>query len=152
MHLTITPDGPRGPRRRLAPGPIYLASKLGLPLVAMGYGYDRPWRMNSWDRFAIPRPFSRARAIPSPEIHVPPRLDRGGLEHFRRKVERLMNRLTQEAEAWAESRGRRSGQFRLGRRSAAPLSHTVHLPAKLAGPHWQMRESTLCSGGRSEVA
>ena len=62
MHLTITPDGPRGPRRRMAPGPIYLASKLGLPLVLMGYGYDRPWRLRSWDRFAIPRPCSRARA------------------------------------------------------------------------------------------
>ena len=45
MHLTITPDGPRGPRRQLAPGAIYLASKLGLPLVVMGYGYDRPWRV-----------------------------------------------------------------------------------------------------------
>ena len=65
MHLTITPDGPRGPRRRMAPGPIYLASKLGLPLVLMGYAYDRPWRLRSWDRFAIPRPCSRARAIAS---------------------------------------------------------------------------------------
>ena len=45
MHLTITPDGPRGPRRRLAPGCVYLASKLALPLVVMGYGYDRPWRV-----------------------------------------------------------------------------------------------------------
>lgn len=106
MHLTITPDGPRGPRRQLAPGPVYLASKLGMPLVAMGYGYDRPWRANSWDRFAVPRPFTRARAILTPEIHIPPDLDREGLEHFRQKVEQLMNRLTDEAEAWAES-GRR---------------------------------------------
>ncbi len=136
MHLTITPDGPRGPRRRLAPGSIYLASKLGLPLVAMGYGYDRPWRLGSWDRFAIPRPFSRARAIPSPEIHVPPKLDRKGLEHYRLKVERLMNRLTEECEAWAESKRRKSCQFVMGRRFAAPLSHTVHVPMKLAGPHW----------------
>ena len=84
MHLTITPDGPRGPRRRLAPGCVYLASKLGLPLVAMGYGYDRPWRIRSaWDRFAVPRPHCRARAIPSGEIFVPPDLDRDGLEHFR---------------------------------------------------------------------
>ena len=45
MHLAITPDGPRGPRRQLAPGPIFLASKLGIPLVAMGLGYDRPWRV-----------------------------------------------------------------------------------------------------------
>ena len=66
MHLTITPDGPRGPRRRLAPGCVYLASKLELPLVVMGYGYDRPWRVHSaWDQFAIPRPYSRARPSPA---------------------------------------------------------------------------------------
>lgn len=104
MHLTITPDGPRGPRRRLAPGAIYLASKLQMPLVAMGFGYDRPWRVRrAWDQSAIPRPFSRARAIPSPEIHIPPNLDRDGVEYFRQKVETLLNRLTDEAERWAES-------------------------------------------------
>ena len=63
-HLAITPDGPRGPRRQLAPGPIFLASKLGIPLVAMGVGYNRPWRAGSWDRFAVPRPCSRARVHP----------------------------------------------------------------------------------------
>jgi lysophospholipid acyltransferase (LPLAT)-like uncharacterized protein len=103
MNLTITPDGPRGPRRELAPGPVYLASKLGLPIVAMGFGYDRPWRLATWDRHAIPRPFSRARAVVSPKIHVPADLDRSGLEHYRIEVERLLNRLTLEAEAWAES-------------------------------------------------
>jgi hypothetical protein len=39
-NLTITPDGPRGPRRRLAPGCVFLASTLGIPIVAMGMGYD----------------------------------------------------------------------------------------------------------------
>ena len=117
MHLTITPDGPRGPRRRLAPGCIYLASKLRLPLVVMGYGYDRPWRVHrAWDQFAIPRPHSRARAVPSGEIFVPPDLDRQGLEHFRLKIERLLNRLTAEAEAWAESGTRKIGQHNLERR------------------------------------
>lgn len=102
-HITITPDGPRGPRRQLAVGPIYLASKLGMPIVPMGYGYDRPWRVNSWDRFAIPRPFSRARAVWGPEIIVPKKLDRDGLEHYRQEVERMINRLTVEAETWAEA-------------------------------------------------
>jgi len=83
MHLTITPDGPRGPRRRLAQGPIYLSSKLGMPLVLLGLGYDHPWRLQSWDRFAVPRPYSRARAVISPPIYVPPDLDRGATEHYR---------------------------------------------------------------------
>ncbi len=120
MHLTITPDGPRGPRRRMAPGPIFLASKLGLPLVLMGYAYDRPWRLNSWDRFAIPRPCSRARAIATGEVFIPPDLDRAGLEHFRLRTEQLLNRLTEEAESWAESPVRKPGQSRLWR-AAAPL-------------------------------
>jgi lysophospholipid acyltransferase (LPLAT)-like uncharacterized protein len=109
-HLTITPDGPRGPRRQMAPGAIFLASKMGLPLILMGMGYDRPWRVNSWDRFAVPRPCSRARCIMSSEIHVPPGLDRKGLEHFRVQIERLLNRLTSEAEAWAQSKTRRVGE------------------------------------------
>lgn len=122
MHLTITPDGPRGPRRQLAPGCIYLASKLGLPLVVMGYGYDRPWRVRSaWDQFAIPRPHSRARAIPSGEIFIPPDLDREGLEHHRQKIERLLNYLTTEAESWAASGSRKLGQMNIERRGT-PLS------------------------------
>jgi hypothetical protein len=119
MHLTITPDGPRGPRRKLAPGAIFLASKLGMPLVAMGYGYDRPWRVKkAWDQFAIPRPFTRARAVPSGEIFIPPDLDRDGLEYFRLKVENLLNRLTLEAETWAESGTRKIGQRNVERRGA----------------------------------
>jgi hypothetical protein len=111
MHLTITPDGPRGPRRKMAPGPIYLASKLGLPLVPMGFGYDRPWRAKSWDRFAIPKPYSHARGVVGPAIHIASCLDRDQLENCRLRVERLMNDLTTEAEHWAEAGTRKVGEM-----------------------------------------
>lgn len=116
MHLAIAPDGPRGPRRRMALGPVYLASKLGLPLVLNGFGYDRPWRVKTWDRFAIPRPCSRIRCVMGPAIDVPANLDREGREYFREKLEQVLNRLTLEAEAWAESGTRKIGQrpFRPG--------------------------------------
>ena len=135
MHLTITPDGPRGPRRQLAPGCVYLASKLELPLVLMGYGYDRPWRVRrAWDQFAIPRPFSRARAVPSGEIFIPPNLDRDGIEYFRGKVERLLNRLTLEAEAWAESGTRKIGQMNVERRGAPLKGRTVSVVGDSPSP------------------
>lgn len=102
-HLAITPDGPRGPRRVMAPGPIYLASRLQMPLVVIGLGYDRPWRTPTWDRHAVPRPFSRGRAIMGPEIRLPKQLDRDGIEHYRAQLETLLTRLTDEAEAWATS-------------------------------------------------
>jgi lysophospholipid acyltransferase (LPLAT)-like uncharacterized protein len=111
QHLTITPDGPRGPRRQLAQGPIYLASRLEMSLVPMGFGSDRPWRANSWDRFAVPRPFSRARVIIGPPINFPVDLNRDALEGCRVRVERLVSDLTNEAEAWAESGKRKAGDI-----------------------------------------
>jgi lysophospholipid acyltransferase (LPLAT)-like uncharacterized protein len=120
QHLTITPDGPRGPRRQMAQGPVYLASRLQLPLVVMGLGYDRPWRMNSWDRFAVPRPFSQARAVIGPPIHVPPQLDRSQLEVSRRRVEHFLTDLTLEAEAWAMAGTRKAGQVTIHPQPACP--------------------------------
>lgn len=119
MHLTITPDGPRGPRRTLSLGAVFLASRLGRPLVPVGFGYDSPWRFNTWDRFAIPRPFSRARQIAGPEILISPRADRDELELARQQVEARLNCLTEEAEHWAASGTRRPGQVRKIRCPAA---------------------------------
>lgn len=118
-HLTITPDGPRGPRRRMAPGAIYLASRLRMPIVVMGFGYDRPWRLKSWDRFAIPRPFSRARAVTSRACQIPADLDREGVEEYRLRIEDQLNRLTDEAERWASEGSRRPGEKPLRRQAAA---------------------------------
>jgi lysophospholipid acyltransferase (LPLAT)-like uncharacterized protein len=101
--LAIVPDGPRGPYRHMEKGAIWLASQLQLPIILLGAGYDRPWRMSSWDRFAIPRPFSRGRIISSPMIPIPQHLSRSDLEHYRQKLETLLTQLTDEAEAWAVS-------------------------------------------------
>lgn len=103
MNLAITPDGPRGPRRRLAPGPIYLSSRLQIPLICFGLGYQNPWRLNTWDRFALPRPYSRARVVPGEHIQIPANLDRRGVEQHRQHVEQTLNELTKQAEDWAIS-------------------------------------------------
>jgi hypothetical protein len=44
-------------------------------------------------------------------VVIPPDLDREGLEHYRLKVERLLNRLTLEAEAWAHAGTPKAGEF-----------------------------------------
>jgi lysophospholipid acyltransferase (LPLAT)-like uncharacterized protein len=130
--LILTPDGPRGPRRHLAEGAIYLASRLQMPIVCMGFGFDRPWRQKSWDRFAIPRPFSRARAVISPFIDIPAELSKSEIrnprsenmtsefETWRRRVEQVLNQVTREAEAWAESGRRKAGEMPLLREEPAP--------------------------------
>ncbi|MCL2304904.1 MAG: lysophospholipid acyltransferase family protein [Planctomycetaceae bacterium] len=102
-NLTVTPDGPRGPRRVLAPGAVYLASKLQIPLVLLGIGCDRPWRANSWDKFAVPRPYSRVRVVTSGDIVVPPDAKKELLLHYQQKVQQLLTDLSDAAEHWAES-------------------------------------------------
>ncbi len=118
--LILTPDGPRGPRRRLAEGSIFLASRLQMPIVCMGFGFDRPWRQKSWDHFAIPRPFSRARAVIGPFLEIPADLDRGGIETYRLEVERILDQVTVEAERWASSGRRKAGEMPLLRNEPAP--------------------------------
>ena len=128
--LTITPDGPRGPRRRLAIGCVFLASTLKIPIVAMGFGYDQPWRLGTWDKFAVPRLGSRCRAVISRPIHVPSNLSREGLEAHRVGVEQVLNFLSDDAEAWALEGGRR-----IGDRSARPeVSRVAKWSTRLEGP------------------
>jgi lysophospholipid acyltransferase (LPLAT)-like uncharacterized protein len=108
-HLGITPDGPKGPRRRVQLGMVYVASRTGVPIVPCGFGFTHARRLNSWDRFAIPRPFSRIVGVVCQPIHVPPKLDRAELERWRVAVEDAFLRATAQAEEWA-ARIRREGQ------------------------------------------
>ncbi len=119
-NLAITPDGPRGPRRQLAPGPIYVASKLQLPLVAMGLGYSRCRRLGTWDKFAVPLPYAEARVVASPFLRVPPDLDRDEVEMHRQRVERILNQHTLAAEQWAADGGDMEGSRYGVRQSMTP--------------------------------
>jgi lysophospholipid acyltransferase (LPLAT)-like uncharacterized protein len=57
--VAFTPDGPRGPRRELKPGVIAAAQRGGAVIVPIHAEADRAWRLNSWDRFMIPKPLAR---------------------------------------------------------------------------------------------
>ena len=61
--VVITPDGPRGPAYELGPGIIFLAQKSGAAVVPINMEYSSCWRIKSWDRFIVPRPFARVRVI-----------------------------------------------------------------------------------------
>ena len=100
-HLAITPDGPRGPRRRLQPGAIFLASHTGLPLVPLGFGFENAWRARSWDRFAVPKPFSLVTCVAGRPLRVPRQLGQTGQEYWRVKAQDMMLECTDAAERWA---------------------------------------------------
>ncbi len=54
--IGFTPDGPRGPARKVQPGCIVAARHLGIPVVPIAMGAAPAWRLQSWDNFVIPKP------------------------------------------------------------------------------------------------
>lgn len=70
--VAITPDGPRGPRHRVNRGAAFLARDSGLPILPFGFAASRALRLNSWDRFLIPLPFSRVQVVMGEPIQVAP--------------------------------------------------------------------------------
>lgn len=68
--VLITPDGPRGPAYDLGPGIIFLAQKSGAAVVPINMEYSAYWRVKSWDKFILPRPFSKVRVIFGQPHHV----------------------------------------------------------------------------------
>lgn len=68
--VVITPDGPRGPVYEIGPGIIFLAQKTGVAVLPMNVEYSSCWRVKSWDRFIVPKPFSKIRTIIGEPHHV----------------------------------------------------------------------------------
>ena len=58
FDLAITPDGPRGPCSEVQEGVMSLAQITGLPIIPFSYFLKWKLRLNSWDRFQVPLPFS----------------------------------------------------------------------------------------------
>ena len=70
--VVLTPDGPRGPPYELGPGIIFLAQKSGASVVPMNLEYSHCWRLGSWDRFIVPRPFAKVRVLINRAHNVKP--------------------------------------------------------------------------------
>ena len=155
MNLTITPDGPRGPRRRLAAG-------LHLCLVAIGdpAGADRPGvrsavaRRRAWDQFAVPRPYSRARAVAGPKVQIP-----AGVEPRRAwsTIASASNACSTHLRRWPSSgpsrvqRWRAAARLATGRRRAACRGRAESKRPRSRTPGRAIRTFVLqCSGGRIE--
>lgn len=62
-HVGITPDGPRGPRYQPHPGIFHLSYLTQRPIVPLTIHYESYWELQSWDRFQIPYPGTRAHIL-----------------------------------------------------------------------------------------
>jgi lysophospholipid acyltransferase (LPLAT)-like uncharacterized protein len=93
-HVAITPDGPRGPRRKIKTGIVFLASHSGRAIIPGAYACRRSWTIRgSWTDMMIPWPFTEIHVRGGPPFYVPPGIDRDELERYAQRLEREMERL-----------------------------------------------------------
>ena len=60
FSVGIAADGPRGPRHEAKTGISFLAHKVGLQIIPLGAATSRSWLFKSWDKYQLPKPFSKS--------------------------------------------------------------------------------------------
>jgi hypothetical protein len=102
-HITITPDGPRGPRRQLKDGIVFLASQSGRAIVPMVLYCSRSWVIHgNWTDLILPKPFSTIYGVTAAPIRVPGNLSREQLAPYTALVQAAMDALYERADRAAE--------------------------------------------------
>ncbi len=99
LPVVFTADGPRGPIFQTKLGPVKLAQMTGRPMGSFYLLPQSAWVAKSWDRFLIPKPFSRvvvswAREVPAPA----PDADDAELADKRNQLNDALERARMQAE------------------------------------------------------
>ena len=109
LSPAITVDGPRGPPYRTKNGIIDIAKKAQILVLPVAAVADRSWRLRSWDKLQIPKPFSRVAICYGAPIYVPPDAEEGRFEACRAAMDASLNALESETRAqlvlWTQAEG-----------------------------------------------
>jgi len=99
LHLAMTPDGPRGPRRQMKDGVIFIASRSRRPLVPCGMAASNAWAIKgSWTDLTIPKPFSAIVMIAGTPVLLSEDLERDAMAACGAALTQEMSRLDGLAE------------------------------------------------------
>jgi lysophospholipid acyltransferase (LPLAT)-like uncharacterized protein len=94
--LSITPDGPRGPRYVVQEGIMSLAQLTGRTIVPCSYNLDWKISVKSWDRFQIPLPFSRCEVNIGKPVRVPREATDAEREVLRQQLESSLREMSRD--------------------------------------------------------
>ncbi len=101
--ICITPDGPRGPAEIAQSGPIIMSQRTDAPILPYAIVSSPRRRLNTWDRFRIPYPFTRGALVFGEPVIAGDQDDR---ESLRLKLETNLNAAMARAESLVEKKGR----------------------------------------------
>ena len=93
-HISLTVDGPRGPAEKVKPGALALAARSGLPIVPISYVAKKAWRLKSWDKFILPKPFTTVTVRYGDQIIIPPKPSEDEMKRLTLQVEEGINRIS----------------------------------------------------------
>ena len=101
LPVVFTADGPRGPIYQTKIGPVKLAQMTGEPTGSFYLLPERAWVLKSWDRFMIPKPFSRVAVSWARSLDAPPKdADADALEARRIELNDALERARSQAERY----------------------------------------------------
>ncbi|HTY68840.1 MAG TPA: lysophospholipid acyltransferase family protein [Alphaproteobacteria bacterium] len=121
--IALAPDGPRGPRMRVAPGVVSLAKLTAAPIFPVTFSTTYGRVLRTWDRFFLPFPFGRGVVVYGDPLVVPTDADDAGLETARATLETRLNDMTAEADRLC------------GRTPVAPAPYDPARDAEVAETH-----------------
>jgi lysophospholipid acyltransferase (LPLAT)-like uncharacterized protein len=99
FSLGITPDGPRGPNQKINGEIVKIAKMSGAKILALSYSSSRHKNLNTWDKFYIPKPFSKLCFYYDDSlIEVPKTASDEEMQVIKNKVEERMNFVQNESE------------------------------------------------------
>ena len=92
----FTVDGPRGPIYEAKPGAVLLAAKANAAILPFSISLDRCWRLPSWDRIEIPKPFARAVVVIGERVRIP--ADEGNDERHHQRLQRILEEMRERSD------------------------------------------------------
>ena len=92
----FTVDGPHGPIYEAKPGALLLAAKANAAILPFSISLDRCWRLPSWDRIEIPKPFAHAIVVIGKRIHIP--ADEGNNDRHQQRLQRTLEELRAQSD------------------------------------------------------
>lgn len=93
----VTVDGPQGPAKIAKPGIVDMAKKTGAPIVPYIPIAKSFWTFKSWDKFRLPKPFSKIIICYGKAIFVPENTVDLDFEKFQEELRLSLN----QNEIWA---------------------------------------------------
>ena len=96
-YIGITPDGPRGPNKKVSEGIIKLASSLQIPIIPCGYWSSGNFQLKSWDNFLITLPFSTCYFVWSNPLYIDKKINEKNIEKVKIDLELQLNNNIQKA-------------------------------------------------------